>query len=40
MTSFLVGQYVSVNNSSPPGGLQQVGLQDTKVNRLTWVELR
>jgi type IV pilus assembly protein PilY1 len=39
-TSFLVGQDISIQAGTAPGGTQQVGLSNTSVNRLTWVELR
>ncbi len=39
-TTFLLGQDIQVTAGSAPGGLQQIGLSNTTVNRLTWVELR
>jgi type IV pilus assembly protein PilY1 len=39
-TTFLVGQDISIPQGGAPGGVQQIALTNTSVNRLTWVELR
>jgi type IV pilus assembly protein PilY1 len=39
-TTFLVGQDISIPQGGAPGGVQQIALSNTSVNRLTWVELR
>jgi type IV pilus assembly protein PilY1 len=39
-TTFLVGQDISIPQGGAPGGVQQISLSNTSVNRLTWVELR
>jgi type IV pilus assembly protein PilY1 len=39
-TTFLVGQDISIPQGGAPGGVQQIALNNTSVNRLTWVELR
>jgi type IV pilus assembly protein PilY1 len=40
-TTFLVGQDISIPQpGTAPGQAQQIGLNNTSVNRMTWVELR